>query len=168
MPAARTTTTRTAAMREKRRNARCRSGRSSRQPIRASITSPPIQSEAAPRCAQSAATLAADAFDLNVAGRTDVRFVAAELVEREGGSVRRRLVGGADLVPSAGAGLGAELSGLMQRLRQPRAAVAGVALDRPRMMGIVNVTPDSFSDGGRWLDPEAAIAHALQLEAEGA
>lgn len=35
-------------------------------------------------------------------------------------------------------------------------------------MGIVNVTPDSFSDGGRWLDPEAAIAHGRALAAEGA
>jgi len=39
---------------------------------------------------------------------------------------------------------------------------------RPRLMGIVNVTPDSFSDGGRYLDPEAAIEHGLQLAAEGA
>ena len=35
-------------------------------------------------------------------------------------------------------------------------------------MGVVNVTPDSFSDGGRFLDPPAAIAHARQLIAEGA
>ncbi len=35
-------------------------------------------------------------------------------------------------------------------------------------MGVVNVTPDSFSDGGRFLDPEAAVAHGLQLVAEGA
>ena len=35
-------------------------------------------------------------------------------------------------------------------------------------MGIVNVTPDSFADGGRYLARDAAIAHALQLEAEGA
>ncbi|HST32428.1 MAG TPA: dihydropteroate synthase [Solirubrobacteraceae bacterium] len=35
-------------------------------------------------------------------------------------------------------------------------------------MGIVNVTPDSFSDGGRFLQPEAAVAHALALAAEGA
>ncbi len=37
-----------------------------------------------------------------------------------------------------------------------------------RIMGVVNVTPDSFSDGGRYLDAGAAIAHALELEAEGA
>jgi dihydropteroate synthase len=37
-----------------------------------------------------------------------------------------------------------------------------------RIMGVVNVTPDSFSDGGRYLDAEAAIAHGLDLEAEGA
>lgn len=40
--------------------------------------------------------------------------------------------------------------------------------DRPQVMGIVNVTPDSFSDGGRYVDAERAIAHARQLVAEGA
>jgi len=39
---------------------------------------------------------------------------------------------------------------------------------RPLLMGIVNVTPDSFSDGGRFYSPRAAIDQALQLEAEGA
>jgi dihydropteroate synthase len=38
----------------------------------------------------------------------------------------------------------------------------------PLLMGIVNVTPDSFSDGGRFLDPAAAIDHALDLAAQGA
>lgn len=38
----------------------------------------------------------------------------------------------------------------------------------PCIMGIVNVTPDSFSDGGRWLDPAAAIEHGLRLVCEGA
>lgn len=41
-------------------------------------------------------------------------------------------------------------------------------LDRPRIMGVVNVTPDSFSDGGRHGDAAAAIDHALALVAEGA
>jgi len=39
---------------------------------------------------------------------------------------------------------------------------------RPLLMGIVNVTPDSFSDGGRFLDPDAAVEHALQLADDGA
>jgi dihydropteroate synthase len=38
----------------------------------------------------------------------------------------------------------------------------------PAVMGIVNVTPDSFSDGGRFLDPHAAVEHGLSLVAEGA
>jgi len=38
----------------------------------------------------------------------------------------------------------------------------------PLLMGIVNVTPDSFSDGGEWFDPRRAVAHAVQLAAEGA
>ncbi len=37
-----------------------------------------------------------------------------------------------------------------------------------RIMGVVNVTPDSFSDGGRYFDAGAAIEHGLELEAEGA
>ncbi len=40
--------------------------------------------------------------------------------------------------------------------------------NRPLLMGIVNVTPDSFSDGGRFFDPERAIEHGLRLVAEGA
>ena len=40
--------------------------------------------------------------------------------------------------------------------------------ERPLVMGVVNVTPDSFSDGGRYAAPEAALAHARELIAEGA
>jgi len=42
------------------------------------------------------------------------------------------------------------------------------APDRALVMGILNVTPDSFSDGGRWLDPDRAVARGLELVAEGA
>ena len=40
--------------------------------------------------------------------------------------------------------------------------------ERPRVMGVLNVTPDSFSDGGAYLDPKAAVAHAEEMVAEGA
>lgn len=39
---------------------------------------------------------------------------------------------------------------------------------RPLIMGVVNVTPDSFFDGGRYFEPEAAVVHAIQLVADGA
>ena len=41
-------------------------------------------------------------------------------------------------------------------------------LEKPLLMGVVNVTPDSFSDGGRFEDAEAAIAHAHSLIDDGA
>jgi dihydropteroate synthase len=50
-------------------------------------------------------------------------------------------------------------------------AIAGGVLSigsRPLVMGIVNVTPDSFSDGGRYFDSDAALAHGLELAAQGA
>src|SRR2546430_17202461 len=41
-------------------------------------------------------------------------------------------------------------------------------LDKPIVMGVVNITPDSFSDGGKFLERDQAIAHARRLAAEGA
>nr|WP_295834368.1 dihydropteroate synthase [uncultured Azospirillum sp.] len=55
--------------------------------------------------------------------------------------------------------------GALTRARPP---FAGLAPDRPQIMGIVNVTPDSFSDGGDFLDPGAAIAHGEAMLAAGA
>lgn len=43
-----------------------------------------------------------------------------------------------------------------------------LVLDRPRIAGVLNITPDSFSDGGRFLDHGAAIAHGLELARAGA
>lgn len=50
---------------------------------------------------------------------------------------------------------------------QPRAA-AGAARSTPQLWGVLNVTPDSFSDGGRYLDPAAALAQGRALVAAGA
>ncbi|MGW4285359.1 dihydropteroate synthase [Streptomyces sp. NPDC004673] len=50
-----------------------------------------------------------------------------------------------------------------------RGEVAGLPTwDRCAVMGVVNVTPDSFSDGGRWFDTTSAVKHGLDLAAEGA
>src|SRR5258708_9080040 len=43
-----------------------------------------------------------------------------------------------------------------------------LALGRPLVMGVLNVTPDSFSDGGRFFDPAAAIKQASRMVADGA
>jgi dihydropteroate synthase len=43
-----------------------------------------------------------------------------------------------------------------------------LSLDRPLVMGVLNVTPDSFSDGGRFLDPSTALDHAQRMIADGA
>jgi dihydropteroate synthase len=51
---------------------------------------------------------------------------------------------------------------------RPNRRVTGLPeLDRCAVMGVVNVTPDSFSDGGRYFEPEAAIAHGMELLAAG-
>jgi dihydropteroate synthase len=57
---------------------------------------------------------------------------------------------------------------LLARITDPRSAFAGVAMDQPRVMGIVNVTPDSFSDGGDFATPEAGFRHARALARAGA
>ena len=53
-------------------------------------------------------------------------------------------------------------------IRAPNALSALLSLGRPLVMGILNVTPDSFSDGGQFLDPSIAIAHATDMAEAGA
>jgi dihydropteroate synthase len=52
---------------------------------------------------------------------------------------------------------------VLRRLTAPRAEFAGLSLDRPRLMGILNVTPDSFSDGGSFSSIDAATKHGRQI-----
>lgn len=56
----------------------------------------------------------------------------------------------------------------LDRLTAPRATYAGLDLARPQIMGIVNTTPDSFSDGGVHQGLDAAVQGAMRLVAEGA
>lgn len=67
-----------------------------------------------------------------------------------------------------GPGRGRLLSGDLSNPTASPAVFAGIDLSRPVLMGVVNVTPDSFSDGGDFFDRDRAIAHALQLSEDGA
>jgi dihydropteroate synthase len=69
---------------------------------------------------------------------------------------------------AAAQGLGRDFEAALGRLTAPRAAFAGLALDRPRIMGVINVTPDSFSDGGDFAEGAPAIEHGLALRDAGA
>jgi dihydropteroate synthase len=57
---------------------------------------------------------------------------------------------------------------VLERLLAPRADIAGLDMGRVNLMGILNVTPDSFSDGGKFERPDAAIEHALGMMDAGA
>lgn len=117
-------------------------------------------------------TPAADGAEgaLALAGGT-LRFARVEATVRAegGGAVERALLGLAELRPWAAArGLEAAAVARLDALVRPRAPIAGLTFDRPRIMGVVNVTPDSFSDGGAFLDPGPAVEHGLRLRDEGA
>ncbi len=90
-------------------------------------------------------------------------FDRCEVVRRSGGALERRL-----LALNAPHFDRPDLSALLNRLSAPRSAFAGLSLDRPRIMGILNVTPDSFSDGGRHLDEDRAVEHGLAMMRDGA
>ena len=105
----------------------------------------------------------ADGLALPLAGGT-IAFTAAELIEGTPRTAKRRLLAAQDLARSRDADLGL----LRARMTAPRPAFAGLSLTRPLLMGIVNVTPDSFSDGGLYDTTEGAIAHAAELATEGA
>ena len=73
-----------------------------------------------------------------------IAFTAAELIEGTPSSTERRLLAAKELAGSRDSDLGR----VLERITTPRPPFAGLALSRPLIMGIVNVTPDSFSDGG--------------------
>lgn len=81
-------------------------------------------------------------------------FDRAERITRDGVS---------ELVP-----LSAIPADLRAQLSAPRPPISGLTWDAPRLMGILNVTPDSFSDGGQFAAPEAALAQAHAMASAGA
>ena len=86
-------------------------------------------------------------------GSAAIGFTLIERIGRDGKSVSREIIPYTDT---------------LQAIEAPRGEFAGLALDAPKIMGIVNVTPDSFSDGGQHGTAEAGALHGLELAAEGA
>ncbi|MFV0295587.1 MAG: dihydropteroate synthase [Hyphomicrobiaceae bacterium] len=108
---------------------------------------------------------------IRIGDREDLVFAALELIQRHGdGSIDRRIISPPDArnAIARGGPAAATLKHTLDRLTLPRTSIAGLPTDRPRIMGIVNVTPDSFSDGGSFASARAAIDHAFQLEEDGA
>ena len=57
---------------------------------------------------------------------------------------------------------------VLHAIASPRADISGLSMAEPQVMGILNVTPDSFSDGGRYIGPESALTQAQSMIREGA
>ena len=95
-----------------------------------------------------------------------IAFSAVELIEGEPRSSERRIIAASALAKESARD--AYLATLLSRVTAKRSPFAGLALDRPVLMGIVNVTPDSFSDGGLYDTTEGAIEHAAELAQAGA
>lgn len=93
-------------------------------------------------------------------------FTACLLISRKGRGRETRWLPVPALRARAAGDPGLEAR--LRRLTAPRPAFAGVDMHGPSIVGVINVTPDSFSDGGRHAAPEAAAAHGAALAAAGA
>lgn len=106
----------------------------------------------------------------SVAGSA-LSYALCNILWREGGRVYESVASFREILDwSAGEGqdLAMHVGRLLRRIGANRPSFAGLSLDRPRIMGIVNVTPDSFSDGGKFFDTERAVAHGVRLLEAGA
>lgn len=114
-------------------------------------------------------TAGSDALSL-AAGR--LAFTSVELLARtEDGTVVAAVAPTSALAPWAaprGEATARRVADRLAALAAPRAPWAGLPLDRPLVMGVLNVTPDSMSDGGDFLAPDRAIAHGRALRNAGA
>jgi dihydropteroate synthase len=99
-------------------------------------------------------------------GGPERAYAAAELWWRGADAIQQRVIPAAELAAAARGHAG--IGRLIERLGAASSWPAGLPDRRPLLMGIVNVTPDSFSDGGLFLDRDAAIAQGRRLHEEGA
>src|SRR5690606_28017207 len=100
-----------------------------------------------------------------------IAFTACEAILRAGGTIERSVFDLNTLANWArvqGERAVALVESRLAALSDPRPPFAGLALARPLIMGVINVTPDSFSDGGDFADPVQAVAHGQALRAAGA
>jgi dihydropteroate synthase len=88
-------------------------------------------------------------------GMAHIGFTHVEVIERDVGRIIETFSDLADLQD-------------IQNITRPRPVFGGVEMQHTQVMGIVNVTPDSFSDGGNLAEAEAGIAHGQKLASEGA
>ena len=86
-------------------------------------------------------------------GSAAIGFTLVERIKRDGKSVSREITPYADV---------------LEAVEAPRGDFAGIAMDAPKIMGVVNVTPDSFSDGGLHGTAETGALHGLALAGQGA
>ncbi len=112
---------------------------------------------------EAAASAVRDGVALPLAGGA-IAFAAAELFEGAPGSAKRHILSSQELAASRDA----DLERVIERISAPRQPYAGLSLDRPVLMGIVNVTPDSFSDGGLYDTVDGAVSQAAALASAGA
>jgi dihydropteroate synthase len=98
-----------------------------------------------------------------------LKFAALEIALREGEHIHRDVIEISAVFDWAETiGRRAEIEALLARISAPRGEIAGLKFDRPRLMGILNVTPDSFFDGGRDADAAGAVERGLEMIEAGA
>ena len=93
-----------------------------------------------------------------------VAFTQVEVIEGPAGAATRRCLDYGNVAGSDDPGVQA----ILTRISAPRPPQAGLDMAGTLIMGVVNVTPDSFSDGGLYDEAGVAIAHAAQLALDGA
>ncbi len=122
---------------------------------------------------RTASTLAQSGAALPLAGGP-YSFSAVEVIARAsgpGGTARRTTASLAALrtwIKEEPKPVQDSANQLLDRLSRPRAPLCGLTLDATRLMGVINVTPDSFFDGGVYFDPTAAVARGRQMRQQGA
>jgi len=119
---------------------------------------------------EAAGRAVADGWALPLGGH-EAAFTAGEVWLRSSDGIERASLPVGEFRPwarRAGGELAVALERRLRHLTLPAGRPAGLPGRGPWIMGVVNVTPDSFSDGGRFLDPALAIAEGRRQLAEGA
>ena len=100
-------------------------------------------------------------------GSSKLYFSSVEIVSRSKNQVKKKCIK-LDELDSLNRNEFNSVNAQLQNITNPRKKIASLSFDQPNIMGILNVTPDSFSDGGKYNDIKKAAKYAKQMIKDGA
>ena len=105
---------------------------------------------------------------LPLAGNPDISFDQLEIFKRQSGAKTHSTIYLISTIKKLGKEMKIAIKKDLKNITSKRRNISGIKFNKPQIMGVLNITPDSFSDGGLYLNKSKAYNHAISMNKNGA